>query len=434
MTLVALDLHEGDRGGGRVQGVHDGAGFGGREQPVGGEGHHAEPGLRALEGVGEHAAPVGGEVEIVHRPGEVEVGVGVEALDEAEALVAQVALDLEVGVEREGRGRAALEAPAELPVQGRLRQVGDMRAHAGDPEALGGPGAGLEVAPLGPGRVGHDRLPADLVEGDVLRRVARPRGDRHRGEDPLGVARRPLQHLHAAHGAADTEEQVADAEPIEQHRLGADHVADGHQGEVEPVGPARRRVDGGRTRRAHAGADDVGADDEVAVGVDGLARPHQGLPPAALTRHRMGVGEVLVAGQRVADQDGVGAVRVEGAGRPVGDLEGGELHARIHRQGLVQTERGDEALRLAGLRHFQGRRLGTGRFVFGRAGFEGGIQRHDHETGWRRRRVDPGLDGRPAGMPSTRPLATGGMEVVCAPFTVNERAGARTPRTARFRV
>ena len=121
----------------------------------------------------------------------------------------------------------------------------------------------------------------------------------------------------------------ADAEAVEQHRLGADHVPDGHQGEVEPVGACPvAGIDGGRAGGAHARADDVGADDEVAVGVDGLARPHQGLPPAALARDRMGMGEVLVTGQRVADQDGVGAVRVEGAGRPVGDLERGQLRRR----------------------------------------------------------------------------------------------------------
>ena len=60
---------------------------------------------RAGEGVGQHAAVLGGEVEIVHRPGDVEVGVGVEAVDEADALVAQIALDLEVGVEAEGHRR-----------------------------------------------------------------------------------------------------------------------------------------------------------------------------------------------------------------------------------------------------------------------------------------------------------------------------------------
>ena len=44
-------------------------------------------------------------VELVDRAGDVEVGVGVEAVDEALALVAQVALDLELRVE--GVGLAA---------------------------------------------------------------------------------------------------------------------------------------------------------------------------------------------------------------------------------------------------------------------------------------------------------------------------------------
>ena len=58
--------------------------------------------LRAGESIGQPSAMVGGEVEIVHRPRHVEVGVGVEAVDEGHALVAQIALDLEVGVEAEG--------------------------------------------------------------------------------------------------------------------------------------------------------------------------------------------------------------------------------------------------------------------------------------------------------------------------------------------
>ena len=87
-----------------------------------------------LERLGEHAAVIGGEVEIVHGAREVEIGVGVEALDEGDALVAQVALDLEIGVEREGRRVAVLELAAELPVQRRLGQIGDVRGHARDRE------------------------------------------------------------------------------------------------------------------------------------------------------------------------------------------------------------------------------------------------------------------------------------------------------------
>ena len=70
--------------------------------------------LRALEGVGQHAAVVGREVEIIHGARHVEIGIGVEPLDEAAALVAQVALDLEIGVEGEGRRGAVLQLAAEF--------------------------------------------------------------------------------------------------------------------------------------------------------------------------------------------------------------------------------------------------------------------------------------------------------------------------------
>ena len=48
------------------------------------------------------------------RPRDVQVGVGVEAVRERESLVAQVALDLEVGLEREGVVLDVLQAAAEL--------------------------------------------------------------------------------------------------------------------------------------------------------------------------------------------------------------------------------------------------------------------------------------------------------------------------------
>ena len=62
-------------------------------------------------------AEIRGEVEIVHRPGQVEIGIGVEPVDEGHALVAQIGLDLEVGVEAEGRLVAVLQVAAELAVQ-----------------------------------------------------------------------------------------------------------------------------------------------------------------------------------------------------------------------------------------------------------------------------------------------------------------------------
>ena len=248
MALVGDDLRERDARAAGIERMHDGARIGGREQPVRGERDHAEARRRVLEGVGEDAAVVARDVEIVHRAREIEIGIGVEALDEGDALVAQIALDLEVGIERERRIVAVLEAAAEFAVQRRVREVGDVRAHARDREPAPRVGAFGEIAALPPVGVRHHGLAADLVEGDVLRRMARRGRDRQRREHALRIARRPFQHLHAAHRAARDRKQRRDAEMVEQHRLRAHHVADGDDGKIEAPGLAGLRIGRGRAR------------------------------------------------------------------------------------------------------------------------------------------------------------------------------------------
>ena len=122
VALVGDDLGERDARAGGIERMHDGARFRGREQPVGGERDHAEARRRILEGVGDHPVVVGSEVEIVHRAREIEIGIGVEALDERDALVAQIGFDLEIRVERKGRILAVLEFAAEFAVQRGVRQ------------------------------------------------------------------------------------------------------------------------------------------------------------------------------------------------------------------------------------------------------------------------------------------------------------------------
>ena len=70
-----------------------------RKQPVAGERHHAEPGLDAAKGLRQHAVMIGGDVEIIHRPGQIEIAVGVKPFHERGTLIAQIAFDLEIGVE-----------------------------------------------------------------------------------------------------------------------------------------------------------------------------------------------------------------------------------------------------------------------------------------------------------------------------------------------
>ena len=205
------------------------------------------------------------------------------------------------------------------------------------------------IAAAAPFRIGHDRLTADLVEGDVLRRMPRGAGDRQRREHALRIALRPLQHLHAAHRAADDGEQRLDAEMVEQHGLRPHHVADGDDGKFQPPGLAGGGIGGGRAGRAHATADHVAADDEIAVGVDRLAGTDQGLPPALLAGDRMDVGDVLVAGEGMADEHGIGTRGVERAVGLVGDLERRQFHAGVELERLVGAEPGDLRRRIVRL-------------------------------------------------------------------------------------
>ena len=71
----------------------------------------------------------------------------------------------------------------------------------------------------------------------------------------------------------------------------------------------------------------------------------------ALAGDRMDVGDVLVAGERVADQHRIAALGVERAVGLVGDLERREVDAGIEPQRLVRPEAHDRRMRLVRLAH-----------------------------------------------------------------------------------
>ncbi len=152
-----------------------------------------------------------------------------------------------------------------------------------------------------------------------------------------GIGRRPLQHLHAAHRAADHRQQLVDAQMLDQALLRPHHVADGDQRKSQAVGLAGGGIDLGRAGRAHAAAQHIGADHEEAVGVDRLAGAHHGGPPAGLAGDGMVAGHELVAGQGMADQDGVALGGIERAIGHVGDREGRQVAAAIQPQRRVEA-------------------------------------------------------------------------------------------------
>src|SRR6188472_3769827 len=99
MSLVRYDFRKRNPRASGIEGMHDGARFRRWEQPVRGERDHAKTRRCVFESVRQYAAAIRGKIEIVHRARKIEVGICVEALDEAAALVAQVAFDLEIRIE-----------------------------------------------------------------------------------------------------------------------------------------------------------------------------------------------------------------------------------------------------------------------------------------------------------------------------------------------
>ncbi len=281
---------------------------------------------------------VGGDVEIIHCPRQVEIAVGIEPLDKRRALIAQVALDLEIRVERKRRQFAVLHPPPELAVQRGVGEIGDMSRHPGHREPAMRMSTPLEVAPVMPIRIGHHRLPAEFVKRDVLRGVPRAAGDRHHREHAVRISRGPLQRLHASHRAADDAQQRFDAETIEQHRLRPHHVRYRDDRKIQSPHLAGGGIGRGRTGRAHAAADHIRADDEVSVGIERPASTDHDFPPAGFTGQWMQVGDVLIQRQRMADHDRVGAFGVELAVGLVGDLERRQIDAAIELQRLVHAE------------------------------------------------------------------------------------------------
>ena len=89
---------------------------------------------------------------------------------------------------------------------------------------------------------------------------------------------------------------------------------------------------------AHTATDHIGAQDEVAIGIDSLAWPHRQMPPPGLAGYWVGLGHVLVAGQRVAHQNHVRLVGVELAVGLISHGEGAELDAAVKVQRRIVSK------------------------------------------------------------------------------------------------
>ena len=218
-----------------------------------------------------------------------------------------------------------------------MRQLARLR------EAGVGARAAVEVAAV-EGRVLLDRVAADDVERERLR------GERGAGRDADGLvdevrmSARHLERLHAAERAADDGVDALEAELAQEHAVHVDDVRDGDLREARAVGRAGLRVDRRGAGRAHAAAEDVGADDEEAVGVDAAAGAgHAGPPAGVAVVALVAAGDVGVARERVADEHDVVALGRELAARLVGDVHLAEDAALLEAEPPVRQVEPEEA-------------------------------------------------------------------------------------------
>ena len=132
--------------------------------------------------------------------------------------------------------------------------------------------------------------------------------------------------------------QPLDPEMVEQHRLRPHHIGNGQHRKIHPPGLIGSRIDRRGTRAAETAADHIGADDKMPIGIDRLARPHHPYPPAILACQRVFRGDILIAGQRMTDQDGIAGIRVERAIGFIGIFDWRKCGSAVQWQRPQQTD------------------------------------------------------------------------------------------------
>jgi len=91
----------------------------------------------------------------------------------------------------------------------------------------------------------------------------------------------------SAHRPADHREKFFNTEVIHKPALNLYHVALGDCGKIRAVTVARCRIDAVGPGGAAAAAQNVGADDKIAVCVDRFARTDRDIPPSGIVLRRV---------------------------------------------------------------------------------------------------------------------------------------------------
>ena len=133
---------------------------------------------------------------------------------------------------------------------------------------------------------------------------------------------------------------------VEQHRLGAHHVAHGDDRKIQTPRRSGRRIGRSRTGAAHAAANHVRADNKIPPGIDRTPGSDHSFPPTRFAGHRVVVHRVLIAGERMANKHSIVALGVERAVGLVGDLQRREIDATVEPKRIIRRKAHQERMRM----------------------------------------------------------------------------------------
>ena len=226
-----------------------------------------------------------------------------------------------------------------------------MPDHAGKCQPPVGRIALVEVTAGEVGVVENRHLLLEVVE-TLQRRCLQTSGDRDDDRDALGIPGGETEtHLPADRPTDDGVETV-DPEMVEQPDLAVDDVVEGHCRKARPVVATRHRVEARRPGRPVAPTQVVDAEHGETVGIDGAARPDEGVPPsqAALLgppvaypgHHLVPPSGVLAPGESMDDQNHVVSLRGDLAIQLVGQGHLSERCAALEAHRIVRSSVGEE--------------------------------------------------------------------------------------------
>src|SRR5208337_249083 len=126
---------------------------------------------------------------------------------------------------------------------------------------------------------------------------------------------------------------------IDEESLAIHHIVYRYKRETQAVRFSRDSIDARRTRRTLTAPQNVGAYNEIFIGIEAFCRTNHTVPPSRLPGPPVKACSIGISRKSVDDQDRIGAVTVEFAVSFVGDRDRFEFLAALQQKPTLRRKR-----------------------------------------------------------------------------------------------